>query len=115
MAAGAAGRVAVRGALQDAADDELRVGLDALKYQSATPSPRTIATSVPMPAGTPLPVQLSLQTAALSGSATSVTITATSLQDSTRVTVFATLDQRAPLPGTQLHVPGLVPAPTGAP
>lgn len=115
MAAGAAGRSAVRGALQDAAATELRVAFDALKYQGATLTPRAIATTVPLAGGSPLPVVLSLQTQS-AGGATTVTITAASTLDSTqRVALSATLEQRAPLPGTQIVAPGLVPAPTGAP
>ncbi|MBV8654446.1 MAG: hypothetical protein JO160_00280 [Candidatus Eremiobacteraeota bacterium] len=116
FAAGSGARMAIRGALQDAAESELRIALDALKYDGTSLAPRTVATTVPLPGASPLPVALSLQTAPQADGSVYVTITAAARTDaSQRVTLEATLDRRAPLPGTQLRAPGLVPAPTGAP
>jgi type II secretory pathway pseudopilin PulG len=116
FAAGVAGRNAVRTVLQEAAEAELRVALDVLKYQGSTLVPATIATALPMPSGSPLPARLSIGVVDAASGGIAVTVTATAASDtSQQVTLGATLDHRAPLPGAQLHASGLVPAPTGAP
>jgi type II secretory pathway pseudopilin PulG len=116
MATHAAANAAMRSVMQDAAEREMRVALDVLKYQGGTPAPITIATSLPLANASPLPVQMSVNSEGLTGGATSVTIGVASSDDPTqRVTVAAALDRRAPLPGTILRAPDLVPAPTGAP
>jgi hypothetical protein len=116
MAAHAAANTAVRSVMQDAAEREMRVALDVLKYEGGSPAPATIATSLPLASASPLPVQLSISSTGTNGGGTSVTIDFVATNDSTqRVTVTGTLDRRAPLPGTTLRAPGLAPAPTGAP
>ncbi len=116
MATHAAASAAMRSVMQDAAEREMRVALDVLKYQGGTLTPVTIATALPIAGASPLPVGLSLSALTAPGGATTVTIGLVATDDpAQRVTVDATLDRRAPLPGTVLHAPGLVPAPTGAP
>jgi len=115
-AAHAAAGNPIRDALTAAATHEVRVALDVLKYGDATITARTIATAIPMPAGTPLPANLSIAVAPAGNGATAVTVTAADASGSgQRASVTESLDQRAPLPGTQAPLPGLVPAPTGAP
>ncbi|MEO6836387.1 MAG: hypothetical protein ABI231_10845 [Candidatus Tumulicola sp.] len=112
----AAGSDPTRDALQSAAQREMLVALDVLKYQGASIVPVTVATTLPMPAGSPLPAELSIATSALPHGAIRVAITAVNLaRAGGRATLTATLSDRAPLPGTVLRAPGLVPAPTGAP
>ena len=116
MAAHAAANATVRSVMQDAAEREMRVALDVLKYQGGSLAPATIATTLPLASASPLPVRLSVNSTAAGGGGTSVTIGVVAANDPTqRVTLTGTLDRRAPLPGTTLHAPGLVPAPTGAP
>ena len=116
MATHAAANAAMRSVMQDAAEREMRVALDVLKYQGGTPAPVTIATTLPLPNASPLSVQVSLSSSVSAGGATSVTIGVVSTDDSTqRVAIAGILDRRAPLPGTILRAPDLVPAPTGAP
>lgn len=116
MATHASARAAMRSVMQDAAESEMRVALDVLKYQGGALAPASIATALPLAGASPLPVRLSLTTSAAPGGATMVSVVVIAADDSTqRVTLEGTLDRRAPLPGSVLQAPGLVPAPTGAP
>jgi len=116
MAARTAGNDTVRAALQDAAEREMAIAVDVLKYQGSAIVPATVATTLPMPAGSPLPAVLSIQTATSAGGAVSVSIRAASTgSPAASATVNAVLTQQAPLPGSRVLEPGLVPAPTGAP
>jgi prepilin-type N-terminal cleavage/methylation domain-containing protein len=116
VGARAAGSDTARSALQAAAQREMCVALDVLKYQGSIISPASVATALPMPAGSPLPATLSVQTAALSGGAISVAVTAaTDSFPQQTATLRATVAQQAPLPGTRMRDPVLAPAPTGAP
>lgn len=116
MATHAAANAAIRSVMQDAAEREMRVALDVLKYQDGTLVPVNVATSLPLANASPLPVRLSVTSASTSDGATAVTIGVVASDDpAQQVTVTGTLDRRAPLPGTTLRSPGLVPAPTGAP
>lgn len=116
MAAHASADAAARIVLQDAAEREMHIALDVLKYRGGALAPVSIATALPLASSSPLPVQMSLSSSVTASGATAVTISVTETNDSTqRVIVEGTLDRRAPLPGTTLRAPGLVPAPTGAP
>jgi hypothetical protein len=106
----------VRDALQSAATREARVALDVLKYDDASIAPRAIATALPLPAGTPLPAQLSISVVSKAHGVTNVTVVATAAADAAETaSVTVSLDTRSPLPGATALVPGLAPAPTGAP
>ncbi|HZY99636.1 MAG TPA: hypothetical protein VFE36_08690 [Candidatus Baltobacteraceae bacterium] len=116
MAAHTAADAAARSVMQDAAEREMRVALDVLKYQGGSLAPVTIATSLPLASASPLPVRVSVSSLVTAGGATSVTIGVVATNDSTQsVTLSAALDRRAPLPGSTWRAPGLAPAPTGAP
>ena len=114
-AAHAAAGDPVRDALQAAAARETRVALDVLKYDGASIAPRAIATTIPLPAGTPVPALLSITVASQPNGATTVTVTAALVAGAQRAAVTESLDSRSPLPGTRAQAPGLAPAPTGAP
>ena len=116
LGARAAGAHAVRGVLQDAVQREMQIARDVLKYRDGAIAPVSIATTEPMPSGSPLPVRLSLQTTTADGSALVVTIAATAIDDPAQsVTLDAVLADRVPLPGSQVRAATLAPAPTGAP
>jgi hypothetical protein len=115
-AAHAAAGDPVRDALQSTAAREARVAMDVLKYDGASIVPRAIATTIPLPAGTPFAAELSIAIAPQPNGATGVTVTATSLaSEGERAAVAESLDSRSPLPGARAKAPGLAPAPTGAP
>lgn len=104
----------VRDALAQRAGVELGIALDVLKYQGATLTPRSIATSLPLPSGTSVPAHLSIAIAS-DATGTTVTVTAGATQSGERAIVSGKLAARAPLPGTLEIAPQLVAAPTGAP
>lgn len=107
---------AQRTALEDAAQRELHVAVDILKYQGGAIAPAAVATTVPMPGGSPLPAHLSVTTTSLAGGGVSVSLTATSdLDPSKTVTLSATIAAPAPMPSATLAAPDPAPAPTGAP
>jgi hypothetical protein len=99
-------------ALQQLVRRELATASDLLKYDGTTLAPNAIATTVPLPGATPLPVSLSLAVRAIEG-ATVVTITANA--DGRTTSQTATIASRAPQPGSTIAPAVLVPAPTGAP
>jgi len=103
-------------ALQQTVARELAIAVDVLKYDDATVPPASIATSAPMPAGTPLPIQLSIGTASRPDGTLQITIAAEALDGSNaRARLEAVVGHRAVLPGAQVVAPQLAPAPTGAP
>lgn len=103
-------------ALEAAANRELRVAIDIVKYQGGSIAPTTVATSVPLGPSSMLPAQMSVSTNVMPGGGVAVTITAASQSDATKTaTVTATVSAPAPLPSAQIDAPGAAPAPTGAP
>ncbi|HEY5426768.1 MAG TPA: prepilin-type N-terminal cleavage/methylation domain-containing protein [Candidatus Tumulicola sp.] len=105
-----------RAALQSAARREMTIARDVLKYRGASIAPAAAATTLPMPAGTPLAVELSIATSRTARGAIRVVVAAAaSNRSGERAALEATLSARAPLPGAIVHAPGIVPAPTGAP
>jgi hypothetical protein len=106
----------IRDALQSAVRREMPIALDVLKYRGTSIAPASIATTLPMPGESPLPVQLSIGASRIGDGPLRVTITAASSGDDRRSTSLTTLiGDRAPPPGSTQRAPGLVPAPTGAP
>jgi hypothetical protein len=106
----------IRDALQDEAEREMYVALDVLKYQGATLAPNAIQTTVPTAGGSPLPASVSIATFERPDGSLGVSVTAAAGADADESTTVSTsLMQRAPMPASQTRVPGLAPAPTGAP
>jgi hypothetical protein len=101
-------------ALQMLVDREIHVASNLLKYSSSAVAPAAIATSVPIPNASPLPITLQLQTSA-QGSATIVTVIAHDASGVHSAQSQATIASRAPQPGSTIVPAILVPAPTGAP
>ena len=99
-------------ALGRLAAGQLAIARDILKYDGSSIAPNAIATTVPMPGGTPLSVALRVDVRIADG-ATTVTVTATSGDRAqTRTALVAA---RAPRPGSTIAPAALVAAPTGAP
>lgn len=115
LATRSAGMRPIRDALENEVRRELPVALDVLKYQGGTIVPAAIATTLPMPAGSPLAARVSIAVSPDPSGAISVTVTADAGNPAQRATLSATLGAQAPLPGSVVTAPGLVPAPTGAP
>uniref|UniRef100_E6Q1F0 Uncharacterized protein n=1 Tax=mine drainage metagenome TaxID=410659 RepID=E6Q1F0_9ZZZZ len=109
---------AARGdALAAAAREELRIAADALKYDGSSLQTSSVATTVPMPVGSPLSAQLSLSTEALPGGALLVRVRASSGSSAGSLVREATLvvERRMPVPGSSAIAPTQVAAPFGAP
>jgi hypothetical protein len=106
-----------RAALGATLDREMRTARDLIKYQGATLQPASVQTTLPLPAGSPLPATLQLQTSPLPDGGTQLTLsgTATWQGASESASLATTLPAPAPIPGSSLTLTGLAPAPTGAP
>lgn len=111
------GQDPVHVALDAALHAEMATARDLLKYQGTALQPVTIATTLPMPDGSPLPATLQLQATAQAGGDVAITISAsaTARGATQSLSLTSTVLAQAPLPGVSLTLPGLVPAPTGAP
>ncbi len=108
---------AIADALATAAREEVRIAADAVKYDGSTLAPNSIATMLPMPAGSPLSAELSLSTQALLGGGISVRVRASAVNAGVLLDRDATLvvERRMPPPGSSVIDPTLVEAPFGAP
>lgn len=105
-----------RNALESSVQREMTIARDVLKYGGADVAPATVATTLPMPAGSPLPALLSIETTRLAHGALRIVVSAqASGRSDERAALSATLSERAPLPGVTVRARALVPAPTGAP
>jgi type II secretory pathway pseudopilin PulG len=105
-----------RSALESALRREMPLAVDVLKYQGGAIEPATVATTVPMPTGSPLTVRMSIAVSPAPEGSLRIAITASATNGAPdRVELSATLASRAPAPGAMLAAPGLAPAPTGAP
>ncbi len=109
--------VATADALGAAAREEARIAADSVKYDGNTLSPTSVATTLPMPVGSPIPAELSLSAQALAGGGISVRVRAVADTTSAPLVRVATLivERRVPLPGSTVIAPTLVAAPFGAP
>lgn len=94
-----------KAALDRAAARELRVAVDLLKYQGASIPPATLATTLPMPTGSPMPVTLSVSTQTAASGSITVTIEASAAAGTS--TSSATIAARAPLPNSSVAGPSV--------
>lgn len=99
------GAAPIQEALRASVQRELRVAADVLKYQGSTIAPVTIATSAPLPGGSPLPIHLSLSTKAVAGGGSSVTISAVADGRSESATLTTTVPAPVPLPSARIVAP----------
>jgi len=105
-----------RDALTHLVADELRIAVDLAKYQGASLGPQTIATTVPMPGGSPLPAHLSLNIQSLASGGMQVEIAASDDADaSVNASIVTTIANPAPLPQSTISAPIGIDAPLGAP
>jgi hypothetical protein len=91
--------------LRGIAQRELRVAVDVLKYQGGSIVPATIATTAPLPGGSPLPIHLSITTSAMSSGGTSITIDTSADAGNERVTMTTSVARPVPLPSSQIAAP----------
>lgn len=98
------GAAPVDEALRATVQRELRVAIDVLKYQGSSIAPVTIATSAPLPGGSPLPIHLSISTSAGTGGS-SITIAASADGRSESASVTTTVPAPVPLPSARVTAP----------
>ncbi len=106
----------VEQAVRDQTAAELHIAVAVAKYQGTHLVPASVATTVPLPNASPLPVTLALSTSS-ANDGTTVTITTTWSQDGATRTVSQSVlvASPQPLPSSTVLVPGAFAAPTGAP
>lgn len=109
-------RRVVRAALESQLKREMTIALDIVKYRGGDIRPTTVATTLPLPAGTPLPITVSIAVSPGPHDSIAVTLTAAPIAaPRQQAQLSASIGERAPQPGDTIVAPGLVPAPTGAP
>jgi hypothetical protein len=102
-------------ALEASVASEMRVATDLLKYQGATISPTSVATTIPLPSASPLAATMSISTTTLANGGVSITIAGITESPPHSYSTTTTLSQRALPPGSQVVAPTTIAAPTGAP
>lgn len=102
-------------AMDRAAVREAHVAADLLKYGGTSIAPTSLATTVPLPSASPLPVQMALDVRSQSDGSTAITVRATSSFPVRSASANLLLAHRAPPPGANVIAPATVAAPTGAP
>lgn len=104
-------------ALSAAAEREMAIARNLVKYQGTTLQTRAVQTMVPLPDGSPLPASVSLNVAAQPSGLVQITISlsATWRGEARSASLSSALLAPAPLPGSSVTLGGLAPAPTGAP
>lgn len=106
---------AVSEALQRYVQREMRIAVDLLKYQGASLSPATVATTIPLPGASPVAVQVTLAVSPMPQGRTAVAITAQSATDQTKTFSMQTIIAHpAPLPSSTVESGLSVPAPAAA-
>ena len=98
-----------------AAAREARIAADLLKYGGTTLAPASLATTVPLPSASPLPVQMVLDVRSQSDGSTAITVRTTSSFPVRSASASLVVAHRAPPPGANVIAPMTVAAPTGAP
>ena len=95
----------IQSALEASVTREMRIAVDVMKYQGGTLPSGSLATTIPMPSGSPLPVSYAISTTNASGAVT-IVLSATDSSDSTKnVTLSQTILAPAPLPGARVSAP----------
>lgn len=95
----------IQSALEASATREMRIAVDVMKYQGGALPSGSLATTIPLPSGSPLAASYSISTTTINGSV-NIVLTATDSSDSTKsVTLGQTIAAPAPLPGARVSAP----------
>jgi Tfp pilus assembly protein PilV len=95
----------IQSALEASVTREMRIAVDVMKYQGGTLPSGSLATTLPLPSGSPLPVSYSISTTTANG-AVNIVLSATDSNDSTKsATLSQTIVAPAPLPGARVSAP----------
>lgn len=93
----------IQGALEASLTREMRIAVDVVKYQGATLPTASVATTVPLPSGSPIPVSYALSSQTNPDSSMTIVLSVTDSNDRTKsATLRQTIAAPAPLPGTRV-------------
>jgi hypothetical protein len=93
----------IQSALEASVTQEMRVAVDVMKYQGARLPTTSVATTVPLPSGSPIPVSYVLSGQTNADSSVTIVLSATDSDDSTKsATLTQTIAAPAPLPGARV-------------
>lgn len=91
----------IESALEASVSREMRVAVDVMKYQGASLPSTSIATTIPLPSGSPLPTHLTLTSTTAAGGAVTIVLRATDDIDTAKsATLSQAIAAPAPPPGT---------------
>jgi len=93
----------IQTALEQSVAREMRVAVDVVKYQGASIPATSVATTIPLPSGSPLPVTYGVSSNAAADGSVTIVLTATDANDTTKTaTLRETIVAPAPLPGARV-------------
>jgi Tfp pilus assembly protein PilE len=93
----------IQTALETSVAREMRVAVDVMKYQGASLPSATVATAVPLPSGSPLPVSYAISSHSNADGSVTIVLSATDSNDSSKsATLSQTIAAPAPLPGARI-------------
>jgi Tfp pilus assembly protein PilV len=93
----------IESALEATVTREMRIAVDVMKYQGASLPSTSLATTVPLPSGSPLPVVLSVTSATAADGSVTIVLSADDSDDASKsATLSQTIAAPAPLPGARV-------------
>jgi prepilin-type N-terminal cleavage/methylation domain-containing protein len=93
----------IESALEETTTREMRIAVDVMKYQGASLPSTSLATTIPLPSGSPLPVVLSVTSETAADGSVTIVLSADDSNDANKsATLSQTIAAPAPLPGARL-------------
>lgn len=93
----------IESALEATTTREMRIAVDVMKYQGASLPSTSLATTIPLPSGSPLPVVLSVTSATAADGSVTIVLSADDSDDASKsATLSQTIAAPAPLPGARV-------------
>jgi hypothetical protein len=93
----------IESALEATVTREMRIAVDVMKYQGASLPSTSLATTVPLPSGSPLPALFSVTTTTAADSSITIVLSAIDSDDASKsATLSQTIAAPAPLPGARV-------------
>jgi hypothetical protein len=93
----------IESALEATTTREMRIAVDVMKYQGASLPSTSLATTIPLPSGSPLPVVLSVTSATAADGSVTIVLSAIDSDDASKsATLSQTIAAPAPLPGARV-------------
>jgi prepilin-type N-terminal cleavage/methylation domain-containing protein len=93
----------IESALEETTTREMRIAVDVMKYQGASLPSTSLATTIPLPSGSPLSVVLSVTSATAADGSVTIVLSADDSNDANKsATLSQTIAAPAPLPGARL-------------